>query len=91
MEFATHRHPAYDHIDTKKNMSQLHGTEAGDPVKGAKAMYELAVMEHPPLRVVIGSEAYKMIMGKLENYKENYTRFETLSNSTEIDGYEARS
>ena len=27
-------------------------------VQGARAMYELAVMKDPPLRVVIGSDAY---------------------------------
>ena len=91
MEFAAHRHPAYDHIDARKTASQLHGNQAGDPVKGAKAMYELAVMENPPLRVVLGSAAYQMAMRKLERYKEDYVRFEGLSNSTEIDGYEARS
>lgn len=90
MELATHRHPAYEHIDARKILSQLHGNQAGDPVKGAKAMYELAVMENPPLRVVLGSAAYKTIMRKLERYKENYLRFEELSNSTEVDGYEAR-
>ena len=53
-------------------------------------MYELAVMENPPLRVLLGSAAYKAVMRKLEIYKEEYSRFEELSNSTEIDGYEAR-
>ena len=52
-------------------------------------MYELAVMKNPPLRVVLGSAAYKMVMEKLENYKENYVRFEELSNNTEVNGYEA--
>ena len=90
LELATHRHPAYDHIDAKKNMSQFHGNQAGDPVKGAKAMYELAVMENPPLRVLLGSAAYKMVMRKLESYKEEYSKFEELNNSTEVDGYRAR-
>ena len=72
-------------------MSQVHGNQAGDPVKGAKAMYELAVMENPPLRVLLGSAAYKMVMRKLESYKEEYSRFEELSNSTEVDGYQAPS
>ena len=70
-------------------MSQFHGNQAGDPAKGAKAMYELAVMENPPLRVVLGDAAYKTVMQKLENYKEEYSRFEELSNSTEVGGYQA--
>ena len=60
MVFPEKRHEAYDHIDAKKAMGERHGTQAGDPKKGGKAMYELAVMEDPPLRVVIGSDAYKV-------------------------------
>ena len=62
MSFAEERHPAYDHINAKEAMGKRHGTQVGDPVKGAKAMYELAVMENPPLRVVIGSDAYKVCL-----------------------------
>ena len=60
MVFADHRHSAYDHIDAKKQMGDRHGKQAGDPKKGGQAMYELAIMEDPPLRVVIGSDAYKV-------------------------------
>ncbi|KAG9785585.1 NAD(P)-binding protein, partial [Aureobasidium melanogenum] len=79
------RHPAYDHIDARERMGKRHGTQAGDPVKGARAMYELAVMENPPLRVVIGTDAYAAIMNKLEQYEQNYKQFEALSNSTDVD------
>jgi hypothetical protein len=66
-------------------MNARHGTQAGDPAKGAKAMYKLAVMEDPPLRVVIGSDAYKAILEKLDTYSANYRKFEELSNSTDVD------
>ena len=49
-------------------------------------MYEVAVMEKPPLRVVLGSAAYKMVMGKLEREGEGYRRLEGLSFGTEVDG-----
>ncbi|ETI29291.1 hypothetical protein G647_01744 [Cladophialophora carrionii CBS 160.54] len=84
MTFAK-RHPAYDHLDAEKQMNARHGTQAGDPKKGARAMYELAIMPNPPLRVVIGSDAYKAVMNKIEQYEENYHRFEELSNSTDVD------
>jgi len=89
MSFPEKRHPAYDHIDAKKEMTERHGTQAGDPPKGAKAMYELAVMEDPPLRVVIGTDAYKAINAKIQTYSENYKKYEKLSNSTDVDGYKA--
>ena len=62
MIFADKRHPAYDHLDAKKIMGNQNGTQVGDPKKGAKAMYELALLEDPPLRVVIGSGAYKVLL-----------------------------
>lgn len=65
------RHPAYDHMDAKKSMTERHGTQAGDPKKAAKAMYEFATMQDPPLRVVVGTDAYKGIMDKIKKYDEN--------------------
>lgn len=88
MSFPEKRHPAYDHIDAKDTMTKRHGTQAGDPAKGGKAMYELAVMEDPPLRVVIGSDAYAGIQNKLKTYTENYKKYEKFSHSTDVDGYE---
>lgn len=60
MVFSEKRHQAYDHLDAKKRAEGRHMTQAGEPVKGAKAMYELAIMKDPPLRVVLGSDAYKV-------------------------------
>lgn len=88
MAFAD-RHPAYDHMDAKSSMTKRNGTQAGDPKKGSQAMYELATMSDPPLRVVIGTDAYQGIMGKIKTYDENYKKYEKLSNSTDVDGYEA--
>lgn len=65
MVFAEHRHPAYDHLDAKKRAEGRHHTQVGDPIKGAKAMYDLAVMENPPFRIVIGSDAYQVFSSYL--------------------------
>lgn len=85
MSFPEKRHPAYDHIDAQTTMNKRHGTQVGDPVKGAKAIYKLAVLQDPPLRVVIGSDAYKAVFNKLEIYDKNYKKYETISNSTDVD------
>ncbi|KAI4189996.1 MAG: hypothetical protein L6R41_001104 [Letrouitia leprolyta] len=85
MAFAEKRHPAYDHLDARKKAEGRHMTQAGDPIKGAKAMYDLAVMKDPPLRIVIGSDAYKAIMSKIDSYTENYKKYEKISNSTDVD------
>ena len=85
MQFPEKRHPAYDHLHAKEVMGKRNGTQAGDPLKGAKAMYELAILPDPPLRVVIGSDAYRAIMSKIEAYGENYKKYEKISNSTDVD------
>lgn len=78
---------AYDHINAKENAKKRNGTQAGDPAKGAQAFYDLAVMEDPPLRCVVGTDAYAGINTKLDTYRENVKKFEKLSNSTDVDGY----
>ena len=60
MAFADQRHPAYDHFNAKEAMGKRNGTQAGEPAKGARAMYELAVLEDPPLRCCLGSDAVQV-------------------------------
>jgi len=85
MAFGEVKVPAYDHLDPEKRAKDRHGTQDGDPAKAAKDMYELAVMKDPPLRCVLGTDAYKGITAKLEEYKENVERFKELSNNTDVD------
>ncbi|KAJ4353498.1 uncharacterized protein N0V89_005228 [Didymosphaeria variabile] len=89
MEFGENRtdalHEAYDHIDPEKIASNRHMKQAGDPPKAAKVFYDLAVMENPPLRIVVGSDAYQAINKKIETYSENVKKFEKWSNSTDVD------
>ena len=85
MAFAQNKNPNYDHIDAKKSMGERNGTQVGDPPKAAKAMYELATMKDPPLRCIVGSDAFKGINAKLDTYRENVNKFEKLSNSTDVD------
>ena len=75
----------YDHIDAEGQMKKRNGTQVGDPPKAAKAMYELAVMKDPPLRVVLGSDAYQAMQTKMDTYKEQVNKYEKLSNSTDVD------
>ncbi|KAI0125471.1 hypothetical protein BJ170DRAFT_656440 [Xylariales sp. AK1849] len=87
MKFPEKKHPAYDHMDAQKMMNERNGTQAGEPKKGAQAMYQLAVMKDPPLRMVIGSDAYSAIQQKIKLYSDNYGRedMKKLANSTDVD------
>lgn len=82
MIFGENKNAAYDHIDAKKTMGERNGTQAGDPVKGGRAMWEVAKLEDPPLRLVIGSDAHSAMMAKIDSYKTNYEKYADLANST---------
>ena len=56
----------YDHLNARKTMGDRHGHQVGDPKKGAEAMYKLAIMEDPPIRVVLGSDAYNAMLLKVK-------------------------
>jgi len=89
MAFADRKLPEYDHLNAKESMTKRHGTQQGDPAKAAVAMYEFACMgKDTPLRIVVGGDAYKAVMNKLDQYRANYTRHEELSTSTDVDGWE---
>lgn len=66
-------------------MGERNGTQKGDPPKAAKAMWEIAKMKDPPLRVVLGSDAYDLIQTKLKEYGELYPKYEKLSKSTDVE------
>lgn len=87
MQFGEIKNDAYDHIDPKKNAQNRHHTQAGDPAKGAKVFYDLAVMKDPPIRCAVGTDAYKGMTTKIETMKENVERFKDWTNSTDVDGY----
>ena len=89
LDHGENKDPAYDHIDSKSAMEKRNGTQAGDPPKAARAMYELATMEDPPLRCIVGSDAYKAMWDKMDKYDKNLKKFEKLSNSTDVEGYKA--
>ncbi|CAI7600065.1 unnamed protein product [Penicillium discolor] len=81
----TERHPEYDHLDAKGLMMARHGTQPGDPRKAAKAFYDLAVMEDPPLRILLGTDAYPAILARLEEEKRNFMKYEGISLGTDVD------
>lgn len=42
--------------------------KGGDPPKGARAMYEIAMMDEPPTRIVLGSDACRL--SQIERVRE---------------------
>ncbi|KAM0330903.1 hypothetical protein ACHAQA_003859 [Verticillium albo-atrum] len=70
MEFGEQKDSSYDHIDARDAMQKMQEGKVGDPVKAARAFWELSTMENPPPRAVLGSDAYRGITAKISEYKE---------------------
>jgi NAD(P)-dependent dehydrogenase (short-subunit alcohol dehydrogenase family) len=53
----------------RRNATQAYsGTQAGDPVRGVRAIIETVEAEHPPLRLVLGSVAQDVIAARTEGF-----------------------
>lgn len=77
--------PAYDHINMEDTMSKRHGTQVGDPAKAGKAMLQLALEPEPPLRIVLGSDAYKALKDRLKTHEEQASKWEHISLATDVE------
>ena len=61
------------------------GKQPGDPVKAVKAMIDIANHPNPPLRLLLGSDAYDRAMINLKSVEENFVEWEATSRSTDKD------
>ncbi|KAI9706065.1 MAG: hypothetical protein M1836_005471 [Candelina mexicana] len=85
LTFTERNLPAYAHLDLEGHVKTLLGAGKGDPRKAARAMYALAILEDPPLRVAIGTDAYEWVYQKIRSYEENHKKYEEISKSTDAD------
>lgn len=67
--FGSNKMEEYSHMNAMAWAKDRTGQEDGDPVKGSSAIYQLGMMENPPLRAVLGSEALVGVLGKIEEYR----------------------
>ncbi|CAK4024901.1 uncharacterized oxidoreductase -like [Lecanosticta acicola] len=63
-------HPAYPHLPARQVWADMRGKEPGDTVKAAKAFWDIAKLEKPPLRILLGSDAVAFMQKKLKVYGE---------------------
>lgn len=57
----------------------------GDPAKAARAIIEVAEMEKPPMRLLLGEDAWNSAQSKLKWLHEDFTRFEKTTRSMKFD------
>ncbi len=62
------------------------GKQQGDPEKAAQVFLTLAEMEHPPLRLLLGSDAVFLAKMVLDARAAEDEKFKALSLSTDFPG-----
>lgn len=56
----------------KDNIRGISGNQAGDPIRGVKAMIQVVESENPPMRLLLGVAALKGAREKLEELKNDF-------------------
>ncbi|WP_323992932.1 oxidoreductase [Nguyenibacter sp. L1] len=68
------------------NLPAAHGTQAGDPVRGARAIIKAVAAEHPPLHLVIGGDALDLIRKKIADLTRGLDMWEAVTRDTAFEG-----
>ncbi len=67
---------------TRARLTQMHGTQAGDPDRAAAAVLQVLNQPDPPLRLALGEDAVSAIREKITTLLEELDQTEALSLAT---------
>lgn len=70
---------------TKKTFAANNGSQAGNPEAAAAAIFKVVEMEQPPLRLLLGEDAYSRARKKLVSLGEEFERMKKITLSTAFD------
>jgi hypothetical protein len=72
--------PGYDAVkNTQQRYLAANGKQPGDPGKAADILIELAGNPAPPLRLLLGADAYKRATGKLADMTKEAEKWKEIS------------
>ena len=77
----------YAHID--KNVDEIEGysgTQVGDPVRAARAMFDVVRLPKPPLHLPLGAMAYRVARAKYTATLKEFDEFEHIGLPTDFPG-----
>jgi NAD(P)-dependent dehydrogenase (short-subunit alcohol dehydrogenase family) len=69
----------------RKRRQDMSGKQTGDPKKAAQAMLTLIEAENPPMHLLLGSDALRLVREKLDFLKSEFDAWEKLTLSTDVD------
>jgi len=81
------KHPIDAYTDVRASHSkyeQMNGNQIGDPEKAAAVMIQIAQDQNPPLYLLMGSDAYKRALLKVERLRDAFSATEALTKSTDF-------
>lgn len=67
----------------RERRQAVSGKQLGDPAKAAAALMRLVEMDEPPIRLLLGSDALKLVRDKLADMAREIDRWEDLTRSTD--------
>ncbi|QWT21497.1 oxidoreductase [Bacillus sp. NP157] len=70
----------------RRQAKEYTGTQPGDPARGAAAIIKAVDAPEPPLRLLLGSDAYQFASERLVELKANFEAWKDLSTSTDFPG-----
>ena len=73
-----------DYDSHRQDYAKFSGQQLGNPKKAAEVIVKLTEMPNPPLRLVLGSDSYKMIKENLHAILEDMERYKDISFSTDF-------
>ncbi|RZJ72555.1 oxidoreductase [Flavobacterium sp.] len=68
----------------RRNLQANNGRQAGNPQKAAQVIASIVDMEQPPLRLLLGSDAYKRAVSKFGEVSAEIERFKNITLSTDF-------
>ena len=69
------------------HLDAIAGRQIGDPARGAEAILAAVDSEHPPLHLLLGSDALRRTREKLDAVIEEMDRWEDVTRSTDFPGH----
>jgi hypothetical protein len=71
----------------RKAREEKSGHQAGDPIKAAEVLLKLLATENPPVHLLLGSDALKLVREKIDSLASEITAWEDLTLSTDFGSH----
>lgn len=71
--------PTVPAAQIRKMLEGMHSMKLGDPTKAVAKIWELAALADPPLRLLLGKDAFMHVRGQLESVTTEIAKYESWS------------